>query len=222
MNDRDEPEVVIETEAETEAEIEVGTETDTAVSPPTPPPAPVRPTAEFEQQAVRRGCFSIIFGATLGALIGAVLTLAVLSSLNNGSLTYNEADVQLRNQLDDEIVTRQTAVETQSAILSSMATQQAAAQSQLNDTALEVEHVLATSEGDIAGLRVTAVYLETRIAAAGNAADTLNAFLTGLEDVINDLPTAQPEQEQAAKTATATATMTSTPIVAATQTPVSY
>ena len=54
----------------------------------------------------------------------------------------------------------------------------------------------ATAAADMAALRVTAVYLETRIASAGNASDTLNDFLGGLGTVLTNLtpaPTSLPE-----------------------------
>ncbi len=195
------------------------TETENTTVPPVPPqeeptpmstpsptqtqptlPAPPRDDT-FERQAVRRGCFSIVFGAVLGALVGMALTLAVLSWLNNGLLTYNQADVRLRHQLDGEIATRQTILQAQATAVHDIATRQAAVETEMAQT-------LGTTEAEMAGLRVTAVYLETRIAGAGNAADTLDAFLLGLDDLLSDV--------SPSSTPTPTVSMTDTPIPSST------
>jgi len=166
------------------------------VSPPAPDPS-------FERRAVRRGCFSIVFGAALGAMVGAALTLALLSWLNNGTLTYNQASVQLRNQLDDEIATRQTFLEEQADMMDALLTRQANAESTMAHAVDQVEASMGTTEAEVAKLQVTAVYLETRIGQAGNAADTLDAFLLGLDDLLSDVE-AVPEPS-------ATPTFTPTP-----------
>ncbi|GIK54458.1 MAG: hypothetical protein HND44_05615 [Chloroflexi bacterium] len=187
------------------------TETKTAVTPTpptenasasaTPPPAstptrsPSRPAAAapttpardpvLEERAIRRGCFSIIFGAALGAIVGAALTLALLAWMNNGLLTYNDANVTLRMQLDGEIATREA-----------LAAEQATAIYAMDEASNRMNETMATAEADMAALRVTAVYLETRIASAGNASDTLNEFISGLSTVLLSLtpaPTTLPE-----------------------------
>ncbi len=134
---------------------------------------------------MRRGCFSIIFGAVLGAMVGAALTLALLAWMNNGLLAYNQADVTLRRQLDSEIATREA-----------MAAEQATAVYAMNEAANRMNETMGTAEADMAALRVTAVYLETRIASVGNASDTLNEFINGLSTVLVNLtpaPTTVPE-----------------------------
>ena len=171
-------------------------QTTAPVSPPAPDPA-------FERRAVRRGCFSIVFGAALGAMVGAALTLALLSWLNNGTLTYNQASVQLRNQLDDEIATRQTFLEEQAVMMDDLLTRQAGAESTMAHAVDRVEAGMSTTEAEVAKLQVTAVYLETRIGQAGNAADTLDAFLLGLDALLSDVE-AVPEPS-------ATPTVTPTP-----------
>lgn len=223
--------------------------------------------SSFERRAVRRGCFSIIFGAVLGAFIGTALTLSILSALNNSSLSYNDAAINLSNQLDDEVATREMIIETQAAAMDEVAadideqatltfaellaleeslatrqgqlsaeqeileTQQAELQLQQNELVtrqVEAQATLesaylaaaaeaATMDADIAGLQVTAVYLETRIAQAGNAADTLNAFLLGLDDLLSDVSTATSDISPTA-TLSATATITGTPVITTTAT----
>jgi hypothetical protein len=158
--------------------------------------APVRPSPPdevYERRAVRRGCFSIIFGAVLGGMVGMALTLAILSWLNNGLLTYNQADVMLRHQLDGEIATRQAILDAQATTMSDISTQQAVIATDMAQTLMEVEQMAGTAEAEVAGMRVTAVYLETRIASAGNAADTLDMFLVGLNDLLADMATPTPD-----------------------------
>lgn len=139
----------------------------------------------YEERAIRRGCFSIIFGAVLGAMVGAALTLALLAWMNNGLLTYNDANVALRMQLNAEITTREA-----------LAAEQATAIYAMDEATNRMNETMATAEADMAALRVTAVYLETRIASAGNASDTLNEFISGLSTVLINLtpaPTTIPE-----------------------------
>lgn len=148
------------------------------------PTAPARDPV-LEERAIRRGCFSIIFGAVLGAMVGAALTLALLAWMNNGLLTYNDANVTLRMQLDTEIATREA-----------LAAEQATAIYAMDEASNRMNETMATAEADMAALRVTAVYLETRIASAGNASDTLNEFISGLSTVLTNLtpaPTTIPE-----------------------------
>ncbi|MBX3058152.1 MAG: hypothetical protein KF770_16945 [Anaerolineae bacterium] len=148
------------------------------------PTAPARDPA-YEERAMRRGCFSIIFGAALGAIVGAALTLALLAWMNNGLLAYNDANVTLRMQLNSEIATREA-----------LAAEQATAIYAMDKATNRMNETMATAEADMAALRVTAVYLETRIASAGNASDTLNEFISGLSTVLLSLtpaPTTIPE-----------------------------
>jgi len=159
-----------------------------STSPPPPRQSATVPAArdpQVEQRAIRRGCFSIIFGAVLGAIVGAALTLALLAWLNNGLLTYNDADVALRRQLDGEIATREA-----------LSAEQATAVQAMNEASNRMNETMGTADADMAALRVTAVYLETRISGAGNAADTINDFLGGLDSLLNELTpaaTALPE-----------------------------
>ncbi|HRQ38538.1 MAG TPA: hypothetical protein PLD25_11580 [Chloroflexota bacterium] len=165
--------------------------TSTATRPQSPSrPAAAAPTTPardpaLEERAIRRGCFSIIFGAALGAIVGAALTLALLAWMNNGLLAYNAANVSLRMQLDSEVATREA-----------LAAEQATAVYAMNEATNRMNETMATAEADMAALRVTAVYLETRIASAGNASDTLNEFISGLSTVLINLtpaPTTLPE-----------------------------
>lgn len=182
---------------------------DTAVPPATSPPAErrdspspapepanaqPRPAADprLERRATRRGCFAIIFGAILGALVGAVLTLVLLAWLNNGSLAYNDTAVNLRNQLDDEIATRQAVLDVQATAIQALDARQAEVEANMADSLRELEGVMATAAAGEAEMRVTAVYLETRISQAGNAADTLDALLVGLEGLLSEVATTTP------------------------------
>jgi hypothetical protein len=118
-------------------------------------------------------------------MVGAALTLALLAWMNNGLLAYNQADVAIRMQLEGEIATREV-----------LAAEQATAVYAMNEATDRMNETMATAEADMAALRVTAVYLETRIASAGNASDTLNGFLGGLGTLLTNLtpaPTSLPE-----------------------------
>lgn len=147
-------------------------------------PTAVAPVEDpsFERRAVRRGCFSIIFGAMLGMLGGTALTLAILFGLNNSLLDFNSADVRLRHQLDAEIATRQAVLNQQKLIIDDVSTRQAA-----------VDALFTTAEAQFDQFHNTAVAIETRMAAEENAADTLTSFLGGLDGLLADLaPTPTP------------------------------
>jgi competence ComEA-like helix-hairpin-helix protein len=189
--------------------------------PNTPPPASANDRASqqaYEQRAVRRGCLTIILGATLGALLGMSLTLAVLNSLNNNSLQYSNSAIQLRSQLDDEINARQEAVDALATDMSTMATAQSGLEATRSKTLAEMNSLVSTSAAGQAALAQTAVALETRIASAANAADTLDSFLLGLDTLLNEVGPTPDATATPTPRATATA-VRSTPTTGPTRTP---
>lgn len=189
--------------------------------PNTPPPASANDRASqqaYEQRAVRRGCLTIILGATLGALLGMSLTLAVLNSLNNNSLQYSNSAIQLRSQLDDEINARQEVVDALATDMSTMATAQSGLEATRSKTLAEMNSLVSTSAAGQAALAQTAVALETRIASAANAADTLDSFLLGLDTLLNEVGPTPDATATPTPRATATA-VRSTPTTGPTRTP---
>jgi uncharacterized protein YoxC len=183
-----------------------------------PPPSPV---ADRDRQAQRRGCIVLLLGTILGAIAGTALTLAILATLNNGGLSFTQADSRLRSDLDDvnqarESLTNQlNSLEAQLAALATrtdeLTQQQAEADSSLSD----VQRAITRIQTDIAQLDETADQLDERITTVAAAAETFNTFLDGMRDLLFKLQGPPPTPVP-----TATATMaTETPEVTLTATP---
>jgi len=201
----DAPTATKETPSEIDTEIvfEEPTMTDeTAVSTPPPPPQPA--------VSQRRGCVLLFFGAILGAIMGTVLTLAILLGLN-GSLTFTSTDAQLRRAINDTRIEQEdmaAGLETRSAHIDYMATQVggvARDQAAVTESMSTVE----AGMGDVVGA-VTAVAThvsdlderiettESQIEGAATAAAEFNTFLSGLKSLLfdGDVTTATPSAKE--------------------------
>ncbi|MCA9924530.1 MAG: helix-hairpin-helix domain-containing protein [Anaerolineales bacterium] len=169
---------------------------DTTTSPQAAPPM----AAANDAIPRRRGCLFAILSAILGAALGVAATLGILSAINGGSLQYARSNSQLRLQL--ETVTQSLddltqELETTTQQLESMATRtgeladgQTEMGTSLQDmtTALdETQTGLRTAQTEIDDLAETAVALDERIDTVSAAAETFDAFLTGMRDLLVDL-----------------------------------
>lgn len=183
-----------------------------ASSPPTQPPA------EWDTKAQRRGCISTLLGATFGAILGAVLTLAVLAALNNGSLSYSASDSQIRQQLDTEIISRTSELNNLSTRVSLMATEEAAANQQLQtdfESANEAtDEAFARNEEIISYLATRSGEFELRLRDVAGAADTFTGFLDGMRLLLDDLDESAATPTSPAPTSSAPASPTATPSAA--------
>lgn len=176
--------------------------------------APMQPSAEWEAKAQRRGCLNVLVGATFGAILGAVLTLALLAALNQGRLSFTAGDAEIRQQLNTEIISRTNELNQLSTRVSLAATQEAAANQALESdfaTANEaINETLADNEMIISDL-------DQRLQDVAGAADTFTDFLDGLRLLLDDLegdtatPTPAPAEETASPTPTPTPLSTATP-----------
>ena len=160
----------------------------------TPPP---QLPADWEGKARRRGCISTLLGATFGAILGAVLTLAVLAGLNNGSLNYDEGNTAVRTQLDTEIISRTTELNQLSTRISVIATEEADAQESLQAEFAEandaINEELADKDEIISYLATRSGDLELRLRDVAGAADNFTGFLDGLRFLLDDLDELPPD-----------------------------
>ena len=180
-----------------------------------------QPATDWESRAQRRGCISTLLGATFGAILGAVLTLAILAAVNNGNINYAANDTEIRQKLDTEIISRTNELNQLSTRVSTVATAEAAANQALQtdfaaanetineqlDSSGEIISYLATRSGD----------LELRLEDVAGAADTFTSFLDGLRVLLGDLEggsatsTPAPVEEMVFPTPTPTPFITRTP-----------
>ena len=191
--------------------------------------APTQPSAEWEAKAQRRGCLNTLLGATFGAILGAVLTLAVLAALNQGNLNFAASDSEIRQQLDTEIISRTNELNQLATRVSLAATEEATANQSLQSdfaTANEaINEALSNNEAHIDDLATRSGDLEQRIEDVAGAADTFSDFLDGLRLLLDDLgdgtvtPTPAPAGETASPTPTPTSARTNTPTPSATTVP---
>ncbi|WP_420640783.1 helix-hairpin-helix domain-containing protein [Candidatus Leptofilum sp.] len=246
LDELDEPMDAAEEDDEPEAAVEdVVDELETAVSPPPAPeiedlplaepvvetmpePEAMPPTqnAELEAAAQRRGCVTTLLGATFGAVLGAVLTLLLLASLNQGSLNFAATDTEIQQRLDTEIISRTNELNQLSTRVSVVATQEAASNQSLQDELTAANEALteeiADNEEIISYLATRSGDLELRLQEVAGAADTFTSFLDGLRMLLGDLeegnatPTPAPADETITPTPTPFSTNTPTAEASAT------
>ncbi len=178
-----------------------------------PPPAPeTRP---------RRMLGTVLLGSILGAFVGALLTLAILAALNGGTLSFAQADARLRNAIED---TRQTQANLSQALdgfntgfsadlrtLNTRADDLAGQQQTLDQSVQSMNRALEGTQEDVTKLAGTAVELDEKLTSVAAAAETFDAFLEGLRNLLVDLqglpaPTMTPYVTPTPKT-----TLTATP-----------
>lgn len=186
---------------------------------------PAQPPDTWNKLVQRRGCLNTLLGATFGAILGAVLTLALLAWLNSGSLNYAESNTQLRQQLDTEIISRTNELNTLSTRVSLVATEEAAANEALradfDDANEAINAELARDDEIISYLATRDGSIELRLREVAGAADTFINFLDGLQTLLDNLdgtavpsssqPTATPSAEDATSSPTPTPFSLDTP-----------
>lgn len=183
-------------------------------SQPTPPPVTAVPPAdarEWEARAQRRGCFSAIAGAAFGAILGAALTLAILAGINQGKLTYNEADSQILQQLQSETEARSDAIKAVATQMSLDAATEAAVDQNLEEEIGAVATHVGENRQDVLQIESTIEAVDTRVSEIAGAAETFNTFLLGLREVILELEPDLPITPTATPTKAATKSATTAP-----------
>ncbi len=175
-----------------------------------------------EPMARRRGCLFVILGTVAGAILGTALTIALLASLNGGTLRFADADAEVEGQLEGQIEEANLTIEAMSVELdmtnenlSGVATRTGATAVELNTAVSDIEQSLddtqndvATAAADIEGLEETAVELDERIDTISSAAETFNQFLDGMRDLLLELQGEPPIPSTSTMTPESTATGT--------------
>lgn len=178
-----------------------------------PPPLP---SVDQGRQAQRRGCFVLFAGAILGALVGTALTLAILAAVNRGTLTFAEADARLRsdlqsaNQAQNQLTDQFGSLESGLADMATRASEAEQRQSETEQNLEDMQQTIGRMQRDIASLEETASLLDERITEVASAAETFNAFLDRMRDLLIELqglpptPTLTPSATPSPTTATPT------------------
>jgi competence ComEA-like helix-hairpin-helix protein len=224
--------------SEATEEEEVGSGDPLAEAPPAPPRSEVEPAiasisgslqtpgqtpatpdaaliSDRDSGARRRGCIVLLLGAVLGALIGTVVTLAIIASLNGGELSFSRADARLMQELDDvnqeqaRLIDRLESMESQLGDVTTTAAETAESQADTEEALGEIYQDLASVEQDLSRLENATDAFEERLTTVALAAQTFESFLNRLRDLLIDIqgppPTAVPSP---------TATNTYTPVPA--------
>jgi len=204
--------------AETEVETEVK-EPVTVNDAPEPepearrPPPPAAPATPHSQP---RGCLYVILGTILGALTGALLTLAILAALNGGTLFFAQTDAQLQRDLGEarqansDLADEVDTLTGQLSVMATRAGDSAVQQGEMSETISAIEDNVTDTQADVSALEETADELDQRLSTMAESAETFDTFLNRLRDLLVDLQGLPP-------TPTATATLPSpTPLTTTT------
>lgn len=192
---------------------------------PEPRPAP-QPVAQPSQGRVLG---QILLGSILGAFVGALLTLAILAALNNGTLSFTQADSRLRSEIQD---TQQTQTDLQQTVdtldtefntnLGSVATRTGDLFLQQQETDASLQEMTTTmrqTQMDVTTLEEVTDALDERLTTVAAAAETFDAFLDGLRDLLVDLDGGPADGEEADDVDEVETTSTPAAVIEATPTP---
>jgi len=168
----------------------------------------------------------LVLGGILGAFTGTILTLAIIAALNNGALSFSQADDRLGRELNDtrqqqaELMNRLTSIEAQLGEVTTRAQETAEKQADAEQTLSVIQEDLSVVEGDISRLESANDVFEERLAGVTAAAETFEAFLDRLRDLLFDFqgPPPTPVPSPTA-TMTPSPTPTNTPELEATAMP---
>ncbi len=208
-------------------------EDDTADLPPLYEPMKVEPAPEPQPQPVLQPAVphpvtqpsqgrvlgQILLGSILGAFVGALLTLAILAALNNGTLSFNQADTRLQSEIQDTQRSQSDLEQTVDNLDSELNTNLGYVATRTGDLFLQQQEIDSSLQDIMSGMRQTNTNvaelqaitnaLDERLTTVAAAAETFDAFLDGLRGLLIDLDggtaTAVPE------TATPEATLEATP-----------
>lgn len=185
----------------------------------TPEQTRATPAPERDRGARRRGCIVLILGGILGAVVGTALTLAIIASLNNGALSFSQADARLERELNDArqeqtaLMDRLETIESQLGTIAASAQETAEQQANSDRTIADLQQEISGVERDMSRLEDATVEFEERLASVSAAAETFEAFLDRLRDLLFDFQGPPP-------TPIPTPTTTKTPSPVPTATPV--
>lgn len=156
-----------------------------------PPAAP--DAAASQSQARRRGCVATVLGGLIGAVLGAAIALAVIASLNNGSLSFADSDARLQREMSSAQQAQMDLGGQLAALnenLSYLATREGAMalQQQETDQALaSVQQSVSSIQENIITMEEMDAELDQRITAVSAAAETFDRFLNGMRDLLLEL-----------------------------------
>jgi hypothetical protein len=190
-------------------------EDDTAELPPLYEPMKVEPALQPEsrptpqpaaQPSQGRVLGSILLGSILGAFVGALLTLAILAALNNGTLSFAQADARLQGEIQDSQRSQNDLQQTVDNLdtelntnLSSVATRTGDLFFQQQETDTAVQDIMSgmrQTNANVTELEAITEALDERLTTVAAAAETFDTFLDGLRGLLNNLD-AEAEEELA-------------------------
>jgi competence ComEA-like helix-hairpin-helix protein len=181
-------------------------EDDTADLPPLYEPMKVEPAHEPQPRPVAqpaaqpsqgRVLGQILLGSILGAFVGALLTLAILAALNNGTLSFNQADTRLQSEIQDAQQSQSDLQQTVDNLDSQLNTNLSAVATRTGDLFLQQQEIDTSVQDIMSGMRQTNANvaeleaitnaLDERLTTVAAAAETFDAFLDGLRGLLSDL-----------------------------------
>ena len=123
---------------------------------PAPQPRPAsQPTSGPSQGRV---LVQILLGSILGAFVGALLTLAILAALNNGTLSFAQADTRLQSEIQDAQQSQTDLQQTVDDMNNEFNTNLGTVATRTGDLSRQQEEMATTmqqTQGDVANLEET-------------------------------------------------------------------
>jgi competence ComEA-like helix-hairpin-helix protein len=206
-------------------------EADTAKLPPLVEPIRVEPEPTFQTrptpQIVQgpsqgRVLVQILLGSILGAFVGVIMTLAILAALNNGTLSFAQADTRLQGEIQNAQSAHNDLQQTVDTLnsdlndnLSHIATRTGDLFLQQEETDSSLQDMTTTmrqTQVDVNGLEEVTQALDERLTTVAAAAETFDAFLDGLRGLLIDLDGEAGTAVPGSATPVSTIAVTPTPI----------
>lgn len=181
-------------------------EADTAKLPPLVAPSRVQPTTQPQSRPATqpssgpsqgRVLVQILLGSILGAFVGVLMTLAILAALNNGTLSFAQADTRLQREIQAAQQSHNALQQTVGTLDTELNTNLGHVATRTGDLFLQQQETDAALQDITAGMRQTNINvtelqavteaLDERLTTVAAAAETFDAFLDGLRGLLIDL-----------------------------------
>ena len=139
----------------------------------------------LERRAQRRGCGVLVLSSILGGVLGAIITLMLLATINGGTLAYNTDQIRSDITTAQEVQSRLT---TELEGLREQLTEANGRLETLTSQSSESSQGLTAAQENIGQLQTDVAQIETDFEQVIEASKAVDEFLTAFRVMLEALP----------------------------------